>query len=171
MLQIHGRGTHIIFFFQSKELPNFRRPLRPQPLRLHLVRQAGDLTLSLFHDSNRQNRQVHPHNAAPNRFPLALAGPAGTVAAVALRQQQTNTGRVHDALLHGETLLVITARDAESVAFELVADAVARDFLAHAPVHEDSELAVVFDLDELLGPVCRIRDVELHLGRCQQLSD
>ena len=70
---------------------------------------------------------------------------------------------MHDALFHGEALLVIAARDAELVAFEFVADAVAGHFGAHAAVHEDAQLALVFDFDELLRAVGRVGDVELHL--------
>ena len=70
---------------------------------------------------------------------------------------------MHDALFHGEALLVVAARDAELVAFEFVADAVAGHFGAHAAVHEDAQLALVFDFDELLRAVGRVRDVELHL--------
>ncbi len=80
-----------------------------------------------------------------------------------IAQQQSNAGRVHDSLFHGETLLVVAAGDFEYVAFEFRADTVARDFMTHAAVHEDAELALIFDLNELLGTIGRIGDVELHL--------
>ena len=70
---------------------------------------------------------------------------------------------MHDALFHGEALLVVAAGDFEDVAFELGGDAVARDLLAHALVHEAAEFAVVFDFDEFLGAVGGVGDVELHL--------
>jgi hypothetical protein len=70
---------------------------------------------------------------------------------------------VHDTLLHRETLLVVASGDLEDVALELVADAVARDFVTHAAVHEDAELALIFDLDQLLGAIVGVGDVELHL--------
>ena len=60
---------------------------------------------------------------------------------------------MHDSLLHRESLLVVAAGDAEDVAFELVADAVAGDFGAHAAVHEDTELALIFDFDQLLRAI------------------
>lgn len=71
-------------------------------------------------------------------------------------EQQPDTGGVHDSLLHGKTLLVITAGDFEDVACEFGSYAVAGDFSAHAAVHEDTEFAVIFDLDELLGSIGRI---------------
>ena len=80
-----------------------------------------------------------------------------------LAQEEADPRRVHDALLHGEPLLVVAAGDFEDVAFELGGEAVAGDFLAHALVHEAAEFAVVFDFDEFLGAVGRVGDVELHL--------
>lgn len=70
---------------------------------------------------------------------------------------------MHDSLLHGEALLVVAAGDAENVAFEFVADAVALDFGTHAAFHEDAEFALIFDFDELLRAVGRVGDVQLHL--------
>lgn len=41
------------------------------------------------------------------------------------------------------------------------------DFGAHALLHEGAELALIIDLDNLLRPIGRVGDVELHLdGGC-----
>ena len=77
---------------------------------------------------------------------------------------------MHDTLLHGKALLVVAASDLEDETLELVADAVARDFLAHAAVHEDAEAAIVVDFDELLGAIGGVGDVELHDGGGEALS-
>lgn len=70
---------------------------------------------------------------------------------------------MHDALLHGKALLVIATCDAEYIACELVTKRVARDFSAHASVHEDTEFALIVDFDKLLGTIGRKGDVEFHL--------
>ena len=72
---------------------------------------------------------------------------------MSLAQQQPNSRRMHDPLLHGKPLLVVSASDTEDVALEFGTDAVARNFLPHAAVHEDAEFALIFDVDELLGAV------------------
>lgn len=70
---------------------------------------------------------------------------------------------MHDSLLHRKTLLVIAACDLEHIARELGAHAVGGDLGAHAAVHEDAELALVFDFNEFLGAIGGIGYVELHL--------
>jgi hypothetical protein len=82
---------------------------------------------------------------------------------VTVGEKKADTGWVHDTLLHWETLLVVATSDTEDVALELVADAVTRNFLTHATVHEDAELSLIFNLDQLLRAIGRVRNVELHL--------
>ena len=71
---------------------------------------------------------------------------------------------MHDTLFHRKALLVVTTSDAEDVALEFIADTIAWYFLAHAAVHEDTQFAFLFNFDQFLGPVGRVRDVELHLA-------
>lgn len=130
---------------------------------MHDVGQAGDIGVALLDDGEGEDRQVHGDDAAADRLALALTRAAGAVARVAVGEQEPDTGRVHDTLLHGEALLVVSTGDAEDVALELIADGVTGDFLTHAAVHEDAELALVFNLDQLLGAIVGVGDVELHL--------
>jgi hypothetical protein len=69
-------------------------------------------------------------------------------------------------------LLVVAAGDLEDVALELVANRVARNFCAHSVIvsccafeaeelfvpllHEDTQLSLIFDLDQLLAAVRRL---------------
>ena len=72
---------------------------------------------------------------------------------------------MHDALLHRESLLVVSTGDLEDVTFEFGAHTVGGDLCAHALVHEDAEFALIFDFDHLLRTVGWVRNVELHLDR------
>ena len=105
--------------------------LGTQALRVDDVGQAGNVGLALLDDAEGQDGQVHGDDAATDRLSLALAGAAGAVAGVAVGEQEADTAGVHDTLLHGETLLVVAAGDAEDVALELVADGVTSNFGAH----------------------------------------
>lgn len=156
------KETHIVFLGETKELPDLRCPLRSQSLGVHDVGEARDVLIALLDDAQGQDADVHADDAAAHALPLAFAIATRPIARMALAEQEPHPRRVQHALLHREPLLVVAAGDAEHVALELVAHAVARHLGAHATVHEDSQLAVVIDLDQLLGPVRRVGDVQLH---------
>ena len=128
----YGLGnTYIVILAETEEFADLGGALGAEALRVDDVGQARDIVVALLDDGERQNREVHANDAAADRLSLALARPAGTVARMALGEQEPDSGRVHDALLHGETLLVVSARDLEDVALELVADGIARNLGAH----------------------------------------
>lgn len=156
--------THIILLGEAKHSPDLGGPLGTEPLGVDSVGEAWDVCIALLDDAEGEDGQVHADDAAADRLALALAAAAGAVARVAICEQEPDTGRVHDALLHGEALLVVAAGDSEDVALELVADAVAGHLCAHALLHEDAQLALILDLDQLLRAVGRVGNVQLHPG-------
>jgi hypothetical protein len=174
------------------------------------VGKAGDVGLANLDDGKGKDGKVGGDDAATDGLALALTGAAGAVARVALGEKKADTGRVHDTLLHRETLLVVATGDTDDVALPLVAEGVGGDLSAHlfpqsslvcendccecsfgldpspvfakrqkcqlmasredaeeltyALVHEDTELSLILNLDELLRAVARVGDVELHVG-------
>lgn len=126
------------------------------------IGKAGNVTITLLDDNKGEDSEVHTDNASTDRLPLTLSGTAGSVAGVALGEKEADTSGVHNTLLHGETLLVVTAGDLENVALELIADGVTGNFLTHAFVDENTETALIIDFDELLSAVGGISDIELH---------
>ena len=156
--------THIVFLAETEEAADLARALGSETLGVYGIRHAGDIGIALLDNGQGQHGQVHADNATSDTLPLALSSSSWAVAAVALGEEEAYTGWVHDTLLHRETLLVVATGDLEDVPLELVADAVAGNLLAHAAVHEDAQLAVILDFDQLLGAVGREGDVELHLG-------
>jgi len=156
--------THIIFLAETKEAADLGSTLGAQTLGSNVISETGNVVVALLDDAEGEDREIHSDDAATNGLPLALTSTAGTVAAVALGEEQRHTGRVHDTLLHGEALLVVASGDPEDVSLELIADAVAGNFLAHTAVHEDAELALIIDLDQLLCAIGGEGDVQLHLA-------
>lgn len=67
-----------------------------------------------------------------------------------------------DALLHGETLLVVSSGNLEDVSLPFVSEMVSGDFGAHTLVVEVTQLVVVHDLEGLLGPGSGKRYVQLR---------
>jgi len=129
--EIRG-NTYIVFLGEAKELADLRCALGTEALGVHDVGDAGDIVVALLDDRERKDGQVHGHDAATDGFALALTGAAGSVAGVAVGEQQADSSGVHDSLLHGETLLVVAAGNLEDVALEFVANAVARYLCAHS---------------------------------------
>jgi hypothetical protein len=156
-------GTHIIFLAETEEPADLRGTLGTKTLGVNGVGKAGEVGVTLLHNGEGKDREVGGDDAATDGLALALTSAARAVARVALGEEEAHTGGVHNTLLHGEALLVVAAGDLEDVALELVADGVARDFLTHAAVHEDAELALILNVDELLRAVGGERDVQLHL--------
>ena len=51
---------------------------------------------------------------------------------MAVGEEKSDTGWMHDTLLHRKSLLVVAASDLEDVTFEFVADAVTCNLCAHS---------------------------------------
>jgi len=153
---------HIILLRQVEELPDLRRPLGPEPLGEHVIRQPGDIALALLDDDQRQDGNVGADDTSTDRFALALSGAAGAVARVAVGEKEFDTVRQQDTLLHGETLLVVTAGDTEDITLPFVANRVGRDLLGNFLFVEDAVSLFIVDVDGLLGPSCGVGDIELH---------
>ncbi len=154
--------THIIFLAETEEAADLGGTLGTEALGVDKVGKTGHIGITLLDDAKSKDREVHADNAAANRLPLALSCTTWSVAGVAVREEESDTGRVHDTLLHWEALLVVSTGDSEDVALEFVANGIAGNFLTHAAVHEDAELALIFNLDQFLCPIVGVGDVELH---------
>lgn len=97
------------------------------------VGDAWDVGLALLDDGESKDGKVHGDDATADGLALALTGAAGAVARVSLGEEKADTGWVHNTLLHGETLLVVSSGDLEDVALELVSDGVTGNLSPHTP--------------------------------------
>jgi hypothetical protein len=85
-----------------------------------------------------------------------------TVALGALGEKKAHTIIGKDTLEHRESLLVVSAGDAETVSLELGTEDIAADFLGDALVVEVTEDAIIVDFEALLAPGFGAGNVELH---------
>lgn len=81
-------------------------------------KQTKKKKITFLDNDQVQDTEVAVDDAPAHRFALALAGPAGAVAGVALAEQQAHAAVGQDALLHGKALLVVAPADAHHVALE-----------------------------------------------------
>jgi hypothetical protein len=125
-------NTYIVFLGETKELADLGGALRTETLRVDNIGQTWDIGFALLDDGESKDRKVHGDDAATDRFALALTSSARSITGVAVGKEKSNTSGMHDALLHGETLLVVAAGDLEDVALEFVTNAVARNLCTHS---------------------------------------
>ena len=119
----------IVLLGKVEEATDLSRTLGTEALGEHGVGQSWDLLLALLDDDDGQDRDIGADNATTDRLAAALACAADAVARVAVRKQELDTVGQEDTLLHRETLLVISAGDAEHIALPFVAEGVGRDLL------------------------------------------
>jgi len=153
---------NIILLPQVEELPNLGSPLRSQSLRQYIIRQTSNFTFTLLHDNQTQHGDIRADDATPDGFALALTRTAGTVAGMAVGEEESDSVGEEDTLFHGESLFVITACDADNVTFPFVTNGVDRDLLGDFLLVKDAVSLLIVDIDKLLCPSSGVSDVELH---------
>lgn len=126
------RDTYIVILGEAEELANLRGTFGTKTLGVDNVGDTRDIIFALLDDRESEHRQIHSNDAAADRLALALTGATRAVAGVSVAEEKSDTGGMHNTLLHGETLLVVAASDLEDVALELITNAVAWNLGAHS---------------------------------------
>jgi hypothetical protein len=152
----------IVFLGQVEQLADVRRTLWSETTWDLHVGEAWDFGVTGLDNDQVEHRKVWADDATTDRLALALTLSAWTVARLALREKKAGTAVRQHTLLHWETLLVVTTRDAEDEALELIAEHVALDFLRDALLVESTELQFIIDFQNLLGGGSWVSNVELH---------
>merc|ERR1712072_462200 len=161
-LTTHNVLPHVILGVEVEKFADLVDTLWPQAHRPGLIRESWNGLVTLLHHDKVEHREVVGHDASTNGLALHLTSATLPVALAALLQQKTNTVGGQDTLHHGETLLVVSARDLEAVALELLTERIGIDFLGHPLVEERQQHAIFIDHDTLLLARFGARDVELH---------
>lgn len=151
--------SDVILLGQTEELSDVVSSLRTQSLWNGDIGQTLNASITLLDNSQGNDRQVLGDDTASDGLSLSLTVSSWSVARVAFRQQQSDSGWVQHTLFHWEALLVVTTSDLEDVALELVTDRVTLDLLAHTLVVEGTQLVLILNLDALLGTVSWEGDV------------
>lgn len=161
-LTTNNELTDIVILGETKELADLGCAFWTETLWVNDICDAWNLGVTLFDNRESENGKIHGNDTSTDRLALALTSSAGSVAGVAIGEEKADTGWVHNSLLHWETLLVVTTGDSENVTLEFVSNGVTRNLSAHTLVHEDAQLSIIFNLDNLLAAIGREGDVKLH---------
>merc|ERR1719253_193524 len=122
-LAAHDELLHVVLLLEVEQLSDVGRTLWSETSRLVVVSEARNILSTLLHDDQLQGGQVWSDNASTDRLAFAAAVAEPLVLAVArhaLFEEQAHTLVTEDTLLHWESLFVVSARDLEHVAVELV---------------------------------------------------
>jgi len=125
------------------------------------VCESLDWRIAHLDNHERQDRELSIDDAASDGLSLTLAGPSWSEARVALGHHQGDTLVGQDTLLHWETLLVVTTRDSDNVSLPCVAESVGWHFVGDPLVVKRPEQELIVDVERLLGPGGRVRNVAL----------
>ena len=155
----------IIFLGEVEESADLGSSLGTETTGEDVVGQSGDVMIALLDDDEGQGGDIGGDDASADGFTFALTDPTGAEARVTLAEQKANSLGCQDTLFHGETLLVVSSGDSESVALELISEGISFNILTHPFFVEDSGPTLVIDLDTLLLTGGWVGDVELHGGR------
>ena len=121
--------AHIVFLLEVEESADLGRTLGAEAFGENGVGKARDLRLALLDNDEGEDGNVGADDAPADGLASTLARAAGAEARVAIGEEESHTVREKDALLHWETLFVVSTCDAEDVAIEFFADRVAGHFL------------------------------------------
>ena len=133
------------------------------------IGQTWKLVLTLLHNDQGQDGKIRTDNATPHRFPLPLTVASWSIAGMSLRQQEPNTRRMHNPLLHWKSLLIVSSGDLKDVPLELVTNSVTLDLLTHTLVHENAETTLIVNIDKLLSAMGGI-SVNCQKEGCQLMD-
>lgn len=126
----------IISLLEVEELADLGRALGTQAAGLLRVGQTLDLGLALLDDDEVEHGEIGGDDAAAGRLALALTALADAVAGHAIAEEQAHALSGQHSLLHGETLLVVSSRDLEHIALEVISKAVSRNLVRDTLVIE-----------------------------------
>ena len=137
-LSSHNVFPDIVLLGQVEEAPDFGRTFGAKALGQNDVSEPGDIRVTLFDDDQTQDGNIRADDTSADGFAATFTSAAFAVARLAVTQQQLDTVREEDTLLHWETLLVVSAGDAENVALPFVAERVSWNFLCDFLVVKDT---------------------------------
>jgi len=147
--------ANIIILGETEELSDLGSALRTQTLWVNDIGDTGDIVISLLDDGESKNGKIHSNNATTNGFALAFTSATRTIARVTFGEEKSDSSRVHNTLFHWETLLVVATSNLEDVALEFIANGITRNLSTHSLIHKDTQLALIFNLNQLLAAIGR----------------
>jgi len=161
-LSSDDESSDIIILGQSEKFSDSGGSLGSESLGELGISEASNLLFTNLDDSKGKSGKIRSDDASSNGLSLSFTSSSGSVALVASLHEESDSSLDKDTLLHGETVLIITAGNFEDVSLEFVTKTITFDFLAHSSTVEDGKLLFVINTDGLLAAGGRAGDVKFH---------
>jgi len=129
-----------------------------------LVGKAGNFTGTLLENLKGDDTKVRSTDASSDGLSLSLTSSTRSVRLNSGLHEDSDSTVDEDTLLHGESLLVVTAGDSKGVSLEFSADDFSIDIRAHSSVVEVTVDLVVIDFLDELAPSKWVGNMVLHSG-------
>jgi len=153
--------AYIILLFEVEQFTNLVGTFGPETTGYGIIGETGHGIIPDFDHGKVQYGDIVGDDTAADGLAFTFPGASLTIALVTLVHEETYAMIAEDALSHGKALFVVTARDAEDVAGEFLAEDGAVDFLGHAAFVQVLKTFFVVDFDDLLEARGRDGDVDL----------
>ena len=153
--------TNIILLGEVEELADVVGTLGTKTTGDTVVREVRDGLVSHLCDDQVEDGNVVSDNATADRLALALSGTTLSVGLGTLFTQQPHASVGQHTLAHGESLLVVSSRNAQDRAGKLVAENVTVNLLTHPTFVKVLQLLLIIRLEDGLHSGARACDIDL----------
>lgn len=86
---------NIILLGQAKESSNLSGTLGTEAFGVDRIGETWDITIALLDDRKSEDRKILTNDAATDGLALAFTGSTGSVAGMAIGEEELDTGREH----------------------------------------------------------------------------
>lgn len=153
----------VLLFVKAENSGNLVLSLLEETVGDLLVGAALDLLIALLHDFEGNDSEVWASDATADGPSSSVASSLGVEQRALFLEEDACSAVLHDTLLHGETLLVVSSGNFENVAFVVLAHDITINFLSHSLFEEWTNLAFIINLNFLLPTRAGVCNIELHL--------
>ena len=155
--------SYIVLLRKVEQLTDITGSLGSKTTRSRVIGESSHRLFADLCNDQVQDSDIVSHDASTDTLALTFTRAAGAVALVALGAKETDTGVREYTLSHGESLLVITSRNAKLVSLKFFTENASVYFLGHTAIVELNKLLFIISFDELLEAGAGACDIDLFI--------
>jgi len=154
--------AYIILLSKGEGLLDLANSLGSESSRSLGIGESSDIIGTLLEDLEGDDAKIRSTDASSDGLSLPLTRSSGSVRLGSGLHENLDTAIHHDTLFHGESLLIVTAGDSESVTLEFITNDGAVNIGAHSSVVEVAIDLIIINFFCNLLPSNWVCDVVFH---------